>query len=381
MPGGAAASRPARRTKPVSQYKLVGTHGVPRVDIPEKVTGKYTYVHNIRVPGMLHGRVVRPRGQGAVRRRHRFAKSLSVDESSIKHIPGAQVVRRERLPRRRRADGVRRDPGAAQLKVKWADPPPLAGLGNLWKQMRELRHAPARRRRGSRSNTGNVDAAFASAAIKVVADATSTTTTAHMPIGPSCCGRRRDAGRRARSSRTRRTRTASRDDARRRCSACRSNKIRVQLLRGLRARSATAPARHDVGAGGGGHVAARRQAGAPPVHALGRARLGQLRPGADDATSAAASTRTATSSRSTFTALRDPPYCATDADRAAGQAGDRRVRDAGPRSTPTTQRRAVQHPEPARRSARRCRCMNNYFKTSSLRAPHGAADGVRAPSR
>src|SRR3954451_23075828 len=49
-------------SKPVGQYKLVGTR-VPRVDVPDKISGRYTYVHNVKIPGMLHGRVVRPRGQ------------------------------------------------------------------------------------------------------------------------------------------------------------------------------------------------------------------------------------------------------------------------------------------------------------------------------
>ena len=53
-------------TKPVGDYAMVGKTGVAqRIDIPDKVTGKYTYVHNIKLPGMLHGRLVRPRGQGA----------------------------------------------------------------------------------------------------------------------------------------------------------------------------------------------------------------------------------------------------------------------------------------------------------------------------
>src|SRR5262245_27884096 len=49
--------------KAVGSYKLVGLARPPQIDIPAKVTGKYTYVHNIRIPGMLHGRLVRPRGQ------------------------------------------------------------------------------------------------------------------------------------------------------------------------------------------------------------------------------------------------------------------------------------------------------------------------------
>ncbi|OYX82435.1 MAG: aldehyde dehydrogenase, partial [Azorhizobium sp. 32-67-21] len=45
--------------KPVSEHRIVGQR-VPRVDIPAKATGQFVYVHDVRVPGMLHGRVVRP---------------------------------------------------------------------------------------------------------------------------------------------------------------------------------------------------------------------------------------------------------------------------------------------------------------------------------
>src|SRR5262249_58227599 len=105
--------------KPVSQYKVVGTR-VPRVDLPDKITGKYTYVHNIRVPGMLHGRWVRPRGQGAYGQ-GTAPKIVSVDEGSIAKIPGAQIVRfgdsflAVVAPVEYAAIQA-----AAQLKVKWA---------------------------------------------------------------------------------------------------------------------------------------------------------------------------------------------------------------------------------------------------------------------
>src|SRR4051812_25685641 len=45
--------------KDVDSYAIVG-RSVPRVDLPAKATGELVYVHDIRVPGMLHGRVVRP---------------------------------------------------------------------------------------------------------------------------------------------------------------------------------------------------------------------------------------------------------------------------------------------------------------------------------
>jgi hypothetical protein len=75
--------------KPVSQYKLVGTTA-PRVDIPGKVTGGHVYVHHIKLPGMLHARWIRP-GQGPWLTEG-FAKPLSVDASSIKHLKNVRIV-------------------------------------------------------------------------------------------------------------------------------------------------------------------------------------------------------------------------------------------------------------------------------------------------
>src|SRR5262249_28252418 len=82
-PGQAPAKQPA-------QYTLVGT-SPPRIDIPDKVTGRFTYVQNVRVPGMLHARVVRPRGQASY---GLTPTPLSVDESSIKHLGDVQVLRK-----------------------------------------------------------------------------------------------------------------------------------------------------------------------------------------------------------------------------------------------------------------------------------------------
>ena len=65
-------------------YTIVGKV-LPRPDVPAKVTGSYTYVHDVSVPGMLHGRVIRPPAIGA--------ELISVDESSIANLPGAKVVR------------------------------------------------------------------------------------------------------------------------------------------------------------------------------------------------------------------------------------------------------------------------------------------------
>jgi CO/xanthine dehydrogenase Mo-binding subunit len=72
--------------KPVSAHKIVGT-AVKRFDIPNKVTGGASYVQDMRPPGMLHGRVVRPPRYGS--------KLDSFDEAGVKAIPGVVAVVRD----------------------------------------------------------------------------------------------------------------------------------------------------------------------------------------------------------------------------------------------------------------------------------------------
>jgi len=67
-------------------YKIVGT-SVPRMDLPPKFTGQFIYSADVRVPGMLHGRVVRPPTVNT--------KPSSVDESSIKGIAGVIKIVQE----------------------------------------------------------------------------------------------------------------------------------------------------------------------------------------------------------------------------------------------------------------------------------------------
>jgi nicotinate dehydrogenase subunit B len=75
---------PKAPLKPSSAFRYIG-QSVRRPDVPAKVTGRHLYVHNMTMPGMLHGRVIRPPAIGAALQ--------SVDESSIAAIPGARVVR------------------------------------------------------------------------------------------------------------------------------------------------------------------------------------------------------------------------------------------------------------------------------------------------
>jgi nicotinate dehydrogenase subunit B len=65
--------------KPASQWSVLGK-SLPRIDVPEKATGVFEYVQNVRLPGMLHGKVVRAPVFGA--------SVVSVDMSSIAGLPG-----------------------------------------------------------------------------------------------------------------------------------------------------------------------------------------------------------------------------------------------------------------------------------------------------
>jgi nicotinate dehydrogenase subunit B len=67
-------------------YKIVGK-SIPRVDLPEKFTGEFIYSQDTKVPGMLHGRVVRPATS--------LSAPASIDESSISNIPGVVKIVRE----------------------------------------------------------------------------------------------------------------------------------------------------------------------------------------------------------------------------------------------------------------------------------------------
>jgi CO/xanthine dehydrogenase Mo-binding subunit len=184
MPSSARRAAGQPGTKPISQYRIVGKSGIPRVDIPDKVTGKFVYVHNVRVPGMLHGRVVRPRGQGAYGR-GTAPKILSVDAGSIRSIPGARIVRHKDFLGVVAPTEYAAIQAAGQLKVTWEDPPVLPSSGALFKQMRE-QDSKGLTSHSFMMNTGNFDRAFAAAPVKA-AQTYSYQYNGAMAIGPECC--------------------------------------------------------------------------------------------------------------------------------------------------------------------------------------------------
>ncbi|WP_213740302.1 molybdopterin cofactor-binding domain-containing protein [Bradyrhizobium sp. dw_411] len=76
-------AQPESTLKDPSKYTVVG-QPVPRVDIPAKVTGGASYVQDMRLPGMVHARVVRPPSYGA--------QLIDYDAAAIEAMPGVVKV-------------------------------------------------------------------------------------------------------------------------------------------------------------------------------------------------------------------------------------------------------------------------------------------------
>jgi len=171
-------------TKNPKDYKLVGKL-VRRIDIPAKVAGTYTYIHNVRVPGMVHARRVRPRGAGANSSQNHFPQSI--DATSIKHIPDAQVVQIGNfiaVVAPKEYDAIQ---AAAQLKVVWKNDPKFGdgGSGNYWSWLRRVGDTNTLNPARWTADTGGVDGAMASAA-KTVSANYKYHYNSFQPIGPHC---------------------------------------------------------------------------------------------------------------------------------------------------------------------------------------------------
>lgn len=79
---------PLKEDIPLTKQRRYIGQSVQRVDIPAKVTGGAAFVHDVRVPDMLHARVVRPPYAGADSGAPLGQALISVDESSVAHIKG-----------------------------------------------------------------------------------------------------------------------------------------------------------------------------------------------------------------------------------------------------------------------------------------------------
>jgi nicotinate dehydrogenase subunit B len=150
------------------EYRIVG-QPVPRLDLPRKFVGAPSFVHDVRVPGMLHARVVRPPGSGA--------ELVSIDETSVQD---ARVVRLGNfigVVAEREEQAVR---ATRQLKVEWQETV-------RWPAMEELQTFIRRQPTSDAivREEGKVESALRKATARVKATYHQPFQ-AHASIGPSC---------------------------------------------------------------------------------------------------------------------------------------------------------------------------------------------------
>jgi len=156
-----------------SEHKIVG-QPIKREDVAPKVFAQEDFVTDVKVPGMVHGRMIRPDVAGAV--------PVKVDESSIKDIPGAKVVWDKGflgVVADKEWDAIQ---AAQKLKVEWSQVElPFPEQASLYDHIRK---ASVRKRSVDKEN-GNVDEAFKNAA-KIIEAEYEWPFQSHASMGPAC---------------------------------------------------------------------------------------------------------------------------------------------------------------------------------------------------
>ena len=156
-----------------TDYKIVGKP-IKREDVAPKVFCTEDFCTDIKVPGMVHGRMIRPAIAGSVPEK--------VDESSIKDIAGAKVVWQKGflgVVADKEWDAIR---AAEKLKVEWSKvEPPFPDQAAIYDHIRK---APVRKGQIEKTN-GNVDEAFKNAA-RVIEAEYEWPFQSHAAMGPAC---------------------------------------------------------------------------------------------------------------------------------------------------------------------------------------------------
>ena len=164
---------PKAPLKAYADHKIVGK-SVARVDIPDKLLGKFPYVHDFKLPGMLHARMVRPTGLGG--------KLLSVDDSAARRVTGfVKVVRKQDFLAVVCKTEWAAVKAARALKTQWDTPntmPEQAKLYDYWRQLPVGKNEAV-------IKTGDIANGLAGSAKRIKATYDFAPHT-HGSIGPSC---------------------------------------------------------------------------------------------------------------------------------------------------------------------------------------------------
>lgn len=154
--------------KPYKEYRVVGT-AAPRLDLPAKFTGRPAFVQDLRLPGMLHARVVRPPSPGA--------ELMELDESAVRDARVIRIGDFVAVVAAREEQAIQ---AARQVRATWHEVASLPAQEALFET---LRQSPATDQ--VVDEQGNVAAAIAGARTQLAAEYTQPYQ-AHASVGPSC---------------------------------------------------------------------------------------------------------------------------------------------------------------------------------------------------
>ena len=159
--------------KSASDYKVVGK-SIPRVDIPDKVTGQFEYAHDVRLPGMLHARVVRADDLGA--------RLQSVDDSQARKVTGfVQTVRKGDFVAVVAKSEWAAVKAARAMKLTWSAGTGLPDKATVFEYWRKQPLA----KEETTQKVGDAPAALAASDKRIKASYEFAVQT-HASIGPSC---------------------------------------------------------------------------------------------------------------------------------------------------------------------------------------------------
>jgi CO/xanthine dehydrogenase Mo-binding subunit len=156
-----------------AQYRVVGK-SLPRADIRDKLFGREVYNTDVRVPGMLHGRMIRPPVAGAV--------PIKVDQAALSHLPDVQVVWSDGLLGVVAAKEWNAVKAARDLRVDWSSPAAAFPAQAALYQAIEAATPVAK---GGPAPVGDTEAALARAS-KVVSATYHWPFQSHASMGPAC---------------------------------------------------------------------------------------------------------------------------------------------------------------------------------------------------
>jgi len=158
--------------KPAGSHRIVG-RAIQRLDIPDKAMGRPAFVQDLQLPGMLHGRVVRPPSYDA--------ELVSLDETSVRRRPGIVAIARDGrflgviAQREEQAIAARETLAKA---AKWRVPAALPAMDSI--------HQFLQQRPGIEAKTVSENAGTTVAVAKTVSATYRKPYLAHASIGPSC---------------------------------------------------------------------------------------------------------------------------------------------------------------------------------------------------